>query len=230
MSHLNSNNYINTFRCVFTALLVFVAVTFVKAQTPADSIKKATSILKSDSIKASKKAKDTVEIESVVKQKRVRTPKDPNIALFRAAVVPGLGQIYNKRYWKLPIVYGGFAALGYAINFNQKYYTETLNEYIARTDGDINTKPNTEKYGDARDEQIISAKDFYKRNREISIIGTVALYAAQVIDAYVDAELSNFDVSDDLSLKIGPSINQGFAFNGAPNYSVGLSLKFTLKK
>lgn len=228
MSQLSSNNHIIKLRCILAALLVFAGVSGAYAQIPADTIKKTT-IIKPDSVKLNKKAKDTAEVEPVVK-KRVRTPKDPNTALFRAAVVPGLGQIYNKRYWKLPIVYGGFAALGYAINFNQKYYTEMLNEYIARTDGDPNTIPNTEKYGGARDEQIISAKDFYKRNREISIIGTVALYAAQIIDAYVDAELSNFDVSDDLSLKIGPSINQGFAFRGAPNYTVGLSLKFTLKK
>ncbi|POY36563.1 hypothetical protein C3K47_09310 [Solitalea longa] len=192
------------------------------AQQPADSLKLADPIIKADTLKKG-------EVEPVVKKKKVRTPKDPNTAVFRSAVVPGLGQIYNQRYWKLPIIYGGFVALGYAINFNQKYYNEFVNEYILRTDGDPSSIPNPD-YKNAPDEQIISVKDFYKRNRDISIIGTVALYAAQVIDAYVDAELSNFDVSDDLSLKIGPSINQSFAYRGMPSYSVGLSLKFTLKK
>ncbi|WP_252587062.1 DUF5683 domain-containing protein [Solitalea agri] len=203
------------------ALFVLISAGSVWAQNTTDSLKQANPIIKADTVKKG-------EVESVVKKKKVRTPKDPNTAVFRSAVVPGLGQIYNKRYWKLPLVYGGFVALGYGISFNQKYYTEFLNEYIYKTDDDPNT--GNPDYANVSEAQIIAAKDFYKRNRDLCIIGSVALYAAQVIDAYVDAELSNFDVSDDLSLKIGPSLNHSFAYRGMSTYSVGLSLKFTLKR
>ncbi|UKJ06991.1 DUF5683 domain-containing protein [Solitalea lacus] len=209
------------------ALLVFIGTA--SASDIVKSNNFAETIILTDTVKKTDIKSDTAKIEPVVKKKKVRTPKDPNTALFRAAVVPGLGQIYNKRYWKLPLVYGGFVALGYAINFNQDYYNEFLNEYIARTDNDPNTIGNPD-YSGASDEQIVSVKNFYKRNRDICIIGTVALYAAQIIDAYVDAELSNFDVSDDLSLKISPTINQSLAFNNKLTFTPGISFRFTLKK
>ncbi|SMO33356.1 hypothetical protein SAMN06265350_10193 [Solitalea koreensis] len=210
-------------RCLTVALFLFIASNEGFAQK-VDSLKKS----KPDSIGANAPLVNEVKMDSLGK-KKVKVKRESDLALYRAAIFPGLGQIYNKKYWKLPIVYGGFVAIGYAINFNQNYYQEFLREYKYRTAGNPYLYP---QYQNASTEQIISAKDYYKRYRDLSIIGMIAFYGVQIIDAYVDAELSNFDVSDDLAMKIAPTVQPTQLAYGSSvpnNYYVGVSLKFTLK-
>lgn len=143
---------------------------------------------------------------------------DPTRAVWLSALFPGLGQIYNRRYWKLPIIVGGYLGLGYATNWNNnmlKDYTRAYNDIL---DNDPSTKsymdffPPTTKEEDLDKTWLTntlkSRKDFYRRNRDLCIIGMVGVYFLAMIDAYVDASLSHFDISPDLSMDVAPAVIQ----------------------
>ncbi|MDH6355379.1 hypothetical protein M2132_001720 [Dysgonomonas sp. PH5-45] len=148
---------------------------------------------------------------------------DPKKAVLYSAICPGLGQIYNRRYWKLPIVYGGFIGLAYAISWNGRYYNDYTDAYKAIMSDDPRSPENSSKWlvflssntslDDLTDAQIVSyqgafkrKRDYFRRYRDLSIIGTVALYAVCMIDAYVDAQLFDFNISEDLSFRIEPAV------------------------
>ena len=158
------------------------------------------------------------EKEKKEKKKKKDRVFSPYKASFFSAVLPGMGQIYNRKYWKLPILYGGVGALGYAISFNTKYYREYMSAYRDFVIQDPNNKsyldflPPTWTEEDLQNPQNASwfenalknKKDYYRRYRDLSVIGMVILYALNIMDASVDAHLSDFDISDDLSLNIEP--------------------------
>ena len=137
-------------------------------------------------------------------------------ALWLALVIPGAGQIYNRKYWKLPIVYGGFVGCLYALRWNNQMYKDYSQAYIDLMDNDPQTKSyesflhlgskitqdNLSRYQNVFKQR----KDKYRKWRDMSIFSLVAVYALSVIDAYVDASLSEFDISKDLSLKVSPTI------------------------
>ena len=152
----------------------------------------------------------------------------PAKASLYSAIFPGFGQIYNKKYWKLPLVYGGFVALGYSVGFNQTNFSKYKNAYIDFTD-DI---PETQSYLDVIggslnpadfdpvlypdtydsqqeqwfEEQLEHNMDYYRRNRDLSYIGLVGLYLLNIIDATVDAHLFDYDIDNNLSMKIEPRL------------------------
>lgn len=137
-------------------------------------------------------------------------------AMWLALVIPGAGQIYNRKYWKLPIVYGGFVGCIYAMQWNNQMYHDYSQAYIDIMDNDPNTQSynqflhlgnqitssNEERYKDL----FRKRKDYYRRYRDLSFFCLVAVYALSVIDAYVDASLSEFDISKDLSLRVSPQV------------------------
>ena len=141
---------------------------------------------------------------------------NPTKAIIYSAIFPGLGQAYNRKYWKLPIVYGGFLGFSYAISWNGRYYTDYSNGYKDIMDDDPATESwkNFLPYGqdpETVDKEWLKTvlkrrKDFYRRYRDLSIIGTVAMYALSMVDAYVDAQLFDFDMSSDLSFRVEPTI------------------------
>lgn len=142
---------------------------------------------------------------------------DPVHTIWLGAVIPGYGQIMNRKYWKLPIVYGGFLGCFYAINWNSKQYISYKNAYLDITDDDATTNSHLEiippgftmdSYGgqSAYTNLLKSAMDKSRYNRDLSIIVSVAYYGLTLIDAFVDAHLYDFDVSTDLSLKLRPTI------------------------
>lgn len=145
----------------------------------------------------------------------------PQTATMYAAILPGLGQIYNRKYWKLPILYGGAAALIYAIHFNNKYYKKYSSAYRDFLIGDPNNKSYmyfvnrahlTEEqvqgtYKQWFQKSLKNKKDYYRRYRDLSIFGMIGLYAVQVVDACVDAHFFNFDVSDDLAFHWQPEFD-----------------------
>ena len=143
---------------------------------------------------------------------------NPTKAVIYSAIFPGLGQIYNRKYWKLPIVYGGFLGFSYAIAWNGRYYTDYSNGFKDIMDEDPATDSwkNFLPYGqdpESVDKEWLKTvlkrrKDFYRRYRDLSIIGTIAMYALSMVDAYVDAQLFDFDMSTDLSFRIDPTIIQ----------------------
>jgi hypothetical protein len=140
----------------------------------------------------------------------------PRKAVIYSAIFPGLGQIYNRQYWKLPILYGGFVGFTYAITWNNGYYRDYLGGYQDIMDGnpDTNRWHNMLPYGmdpESVDENWFSdvlkqRKDYYRYYRDLSVIGTVALYMLAIVDAYVDSQLFDFDMSPDLSMRIEPTL------------------------
>jgi len=148
------------------------------------------------------------------KLKKTIVEHSPRKATIYSAILPGLGQIYNRKYWKVPIVIGGFATLGYFINFNNNEYTIYKQAYSDIIDLDPNTnsfmklKVNPSFLQPDNRTQFIDAlrgeKDYWRRNRDLVVIGTVVFYALNVIDASVDAHFFNFNIGDDLTMRWAP--------------------------
>ena len=127
--------------------------------------------------------------------------KSANKASILSIILPGSGQIYNKKYWKVPIIYSSLATSIYFICENQKKLTNYENAYIDRVNG------RTDDYIDVyNNTQLISIIDYYERNRDISMMITAAIYLLNIVDASVDAHLFDFDVSEDLSIETKPEI------------------------
>lgn len=159
----------------------------------------------------------TDSTKTVVTLKNVK--HSPKKAALFSAVLPGAGQVYNKKYWKLPIIYAGAAGLAYSFQFNQSRYVRYRDAYKYRIDNDATT---TDNYiGIYSDDNLNTLQKYYHRYRDITVIGFAALYALNIIDATVDAHLFTFDVSDDLTMKIEPTL-----INTAQNqYTTGIGLK-----
>ncbi|MCR5130649.1 MAG: hypothetical protein K6C10_04215 [Prevotella sp.] len=174
-----------------------------------------------------------------VKQKRdwATWRPDPNRALWLALVLPGAGQIYNHKYWKLPIVYGGFVGCAYAMRWNNQMYHDYSQAYMDLMDDD----PNTESYNQfmhlgaqinsnnlSRYQNLFKKrKDRFRRWRDMSFFVMVGVYALSVIDAYVDASLSEFDISEDLSLHVAPAVINSHSENN-PLRSAGVGMQCSL--
>lgn len=155
-------------------------------------------------------------------------------ALWLAIVIPGAGQIYNRKYWKLPIVYGGFVGCAYAMRWNNQMYRDYSQAYMDLMDNDPNTQSYNQflhlgaKIDDSNKERyqklFKSRKDRFRRWRDLSFFCLVGVYALSVVDAYVDASLSEFDISDNLSLRVEPTlINNSSERNPLKANSLGVS-------
>ena len=145
---------------------------------------------------------------------------DPNKAVWYSALCPGLGQIYNRSYWKLPIIIGGYMALIYATNWNNRYYTDYSIAYRDAMDNDPYTDSyiNFLSYNRRNDPEWINSnmswlqntmkkkKDYYRKYRDLCVISMIGVYFVAMIEAYVDAHLYNFDISDNLSMKVAPTV------------------------
>ena len=184
---------------------------------------------------------DTVTL-SKPSSKRVVSPIK---ATMLAAAFPGLGQVYNRKYWKVPIVYAGFGALGYSIIFNSQNFNKFLSGYQDLTDDipqtnsytkilentvytpeQIDASLGSDEY-DAQtaswvQDQIRNAVDYYRRYRDLSYIGVAAWYMVTIIDAHVDANLADFDIGEDLTVRIEPVPLKTVYGNG-----MGVGLKVT---
>ncbi len=146
----------------------------------------------------------------------------PKKAALLSAVLPGLGQYYNKKYWKIPVVWGAIAGSIYAISYNQKQYVyvrDIYQLYMAKDQATIDL------YGDGRAEYIKNVKDSYKRNRDLMFLVTIGLHILNIIDANVDAHFYTFDVSPDLSIKAEPFFNK-INFANSTAFGLKVSLNF----
>jgi hypothetical protein len=151
----------------------------------------------------------------------------PTRAAIFSAALPGLGQVYNKKYWKVPIVYAGFTVFIYFIVTNNNEFRKYNDAYRYVVTGDTTYTDNDLVYKYS-EEQLRQAKDYYKRNKELTIILASLWYILQIIDASVDAHFFEYDISDDLSIRLDPMIEPKphyNAFNG--NYGgVKITLNF----
>ena len=166
---------------------------------------------------------DTVKIAAV---KPAQNPLAPSKAAFYSAVLPGLGQIYNKSYWKLPILYGGMATTIYFYADNNNEYNRYRDAYKRRIAGYTD-----DEFSDENGNPIVSldglqnAQDTFRRNRDLSALLTVGIYVLNIIDANVDAHLKQYNIDEDLSFKIKPYINSD-PLNNQVNYGLSLNLGF----
>lgn len=148
---------------------------------------------------------------------------NPKKAAAFSAVLPGLGQAYNKKYWKIPVVYAAFGVLGYFYADNNQNYKTYKEAYKFRTDDNPATFDNF--VGIYTDENLKVLRDYYRRNLELTVIVGAAVYILNIIDATVDAHLFDFEVNDDLSLKFSPTYAP--SLSGNKGYAgITLTLKF----
>lgn len=166
----------------------------------------------------------TADTVRKVKVSKKATYGRARTAAIMSAVFPGLGQIYNKKYWKAPIVYGALAGFGYLLISNQTqldYYGTNLHN---ETDGDPNTINETKYNSD----QLYLLKTESRSGRDVGIIGCLITYLVNIVDANVDAHLKTFDVSDNLSMRIKPYSNFSTSMTGV-TMQTGLSIQLNFK-
>ena len=186
---------------------------------------------------------DSVNTEQVSPTLKVFKP-NPTKAIIFSAVFPGLGQMYNRKYCKLPIVYGGFLGCAYAITWNGNQYSGYKNAYNDFADSNPNTNsweaylpyskrelgsdPGKWPAGDVTwfKGALKNKKDFYRRNRDLSYIVTIGAYAICMIDAYVDAQLFDFEINPDLSFRFEPVIIPQASTTKAQAFGLQCSLFF----
>ena len=227
-----------------------VALDSLNAQTESalQRVSAADSIALADSIAAENK-KRLLEMTSSTTPQVSPTPTDsingalnkkvfipnPTKATWLALVIPGGGQIYNRKYWKLPIIYGGFAGCAYALTWNNKMYKDYMQAYKDAALGNweansihdllppgyLDRTPKTQIT-----ETLRKRKDTYRRYRDLSIFAFIGVYLISVIDAYVDAELSNFDITPALSMRVDPAVINSQYSIGSSNKSVGVQCSF----
>jgi len=167
-------------------------------------------VLRADSVRL-----DSVSQMTFGRKNRENFQPDPIRSMWIALVLPGGGQIYNRKYWKLPIIYGGFLGCVYALTWNNQMLRDYSQAYLDIMDDDPNTASYMEMLpmgyditGKEERFQTIfkNKKNYYRKFRDLSVFAFVGVYAISVLDAYIDAELSSFDITEDLSLHWEPAV------------------------
>ncbi|MFY8068745.1 MAG: DUF5683 domain-containing protein [Flavobacterium sp.] len=166
-------------------------------------------------------AQKEIALRAADTTRTVINPNAPAKAAFYSAVLPGLGQAYNKKYWKIPIVYIGLGIGIYSYTWNQGKYHNYRDEYKRRLAGTAD--PNHAIYGGKSDDWVIRGQKFHQRNRDLSALITAGIYILNIVDANVDAHLMQFNVNDNLSVK--PDLNQN-EIDYKYNYGLTLTYNF----
>lgn len=202
-------------KSTFSLFFLLLTVTAFSQMATFDSValNTDTAIVKKDSVSLKKANPGEIKRHSVKK------------AVLYSALVPGWGQVYNKKWWKVPIIYAGFGGLGFAIGWNAKKWHTYSDAYRMRVDTFPETiDPYVGIYSDAN---LQTLKNYYRRNMDLSIIFTTVLYALNIIDAAVDAHLFEYDVSDDLTLRVQPQLQ--LASRPGENSYTGLNITMHFK-
>ncbi|MEM7484864.1 MAG: DUF5683 domain-containing protein [Bacteroidota bacterium] len=171
-------------------------------------------------------------IQEVTYEKKKINPLAPSKAAFYSTILPGLGQVYNKRYWKVPIVLGAIGTGIYVYSFNNTEYNRARDAFKRRLAGftddefyDLNGDNAIGSEPDISDEALQSAQESAQRDRDLALLISIALYVLNIVDANVDAHLKQYNVDDNLSVDFQPSINFNPITN-RPNYGMALVVKF----
>lgn len=174
-----------------------------------------------------------IEVRDLKIEKRKElNPLAPSKAAFYSAILPGLGQVYNKRYWKVPLVYGAIGTGVYVYTFNNDQYVRFRKAFKSRQAGftndefyDLNGSGIVPGNPDFSDTALERAQERFQRDRDLALLVTIALYALNIIDANVDSHLKQFNVDQDLSLKLKPYIDLD-PLTAIPNYGMALTIRF----
>jgi hypothetical protein len=210
-------------------LLLMLSLLFCATLHAQDTLKKSitpdSSLVKSESVSPDTIPfrTDSVLARSQAPLQLVDSPKVHSVrkATLLSTYLPGAGQVYNRKTWKVPIIYAAFVGMGYLIKFNHDNFKKFDNALVTRYDNDPNT---IDDYATIYSEDNLrSLSDFYRRNRDLSVIGFTLVYMLNIVDAHVDAHLFNFNVDDDLSLKVNPTMQMGPFYSSA---GLSLSLQF----
>jgi hypothetical protein len=148
--------------------------------------------------------------------------KRANRVALMSAIIPGAGQFANKKYWKVPVIYGGAAVIAYFVKINNDEYKKYKEARLYKSDNDSTT---LDPYPQFTDQDVKNREDYYRRNRDLSYIFAGVLYVLNIVDAYVDSQLMDFDVSDNLSLRINPAINSTRYNKPVPSLNLVFSFK-----
>ncbi|PLX22106.1 MAG: hypothetical protein C0599_07000 [Salinivirgaceae bacterium] len=162
--------------------------------------------------------------QSVNKEKtNPETSHSPKTATLLSTFIPGAGQIYNRKYWKVPLIYGGGATFIYFIGVNNGYYKKYTRLYEQKLDGTID-----ELYVNISEESLRRERENWRRNRDLNYIGLGVLYFLQIIDANVDAHLFEYDISDDLTFRYQPDYVGGMFDDYSSKSMGGMGVRLTL--
>lgn len=187
------------------------------AVTPGDSLEnfRADSIFAAEADSVLAPIKPPSKYDTWEEREDIFSP-DPTRAVWMSALFPGLGQVYNRRYWKLPIVVGAYMGLGYATSWNNNMLSEYTKAYRDIMDNDPGTNSYMNFFPPTTNESDLdktwltnllqSRKNYFRRNRDLCIIGMVGVYLVAMVDAYVDASLTHFDITPDLSMDLTPQL------------------------
>ncbi|MCM4169005.1 hypothetical protein KCTC52924_00231 [Arenibacter antarcticus] len=210
-------------KCFLSLVVFFLVLTFGTAQEGEQA---------SDSVQVALKEQGITVIDTLKIKKKAINPLAPSKAAFYSAVFPGLGQIYNKRYWKAPIVYAVIGTGIYAYTYNDGLYDRFRTAFKRRQAGytddefyDLGAPNAPGAPPDFSNQALENAQERYQRDRDLWLLVTIAMYALNIVDANVDAHLKQFNVDDDLSMKVKPYLNTD-AITANPVYGLALTIKF----
>ncbi len=207
---------------LLTSIFVYLFCFYVSnAQETVEQVTQET-----DSVTTGLKAENIVIIDSLVKEKKAIDPLAPSKAAFYSALLPGLGQIYNKSYWKAPIVWGALGGSIYMYTFNNDSYQQFRTAFKRRQAGFTDDEFNGEgEFSFLSDSVLENQQERFQEQRDLWLVASIALYVLNIIDANVDAHLKQFNIDDDLSFDFEPYLDLNPITNN-PNYGMALTIKF----
>ncbi|MDB5026001.1 MAG: hypothetical protein JWP78_3756 [Mucilaginibacter sp.] len=217
------------YKCLFLIGFVFGLVLAAKAQNPDTVAVKS----KTDSLNRKRDSVTSKPFKPKITKEKAYHPDtlhDPHKAVMRSLMIPGWGQFYNRRWWKLPLIYGGLGTLGYIVVINQRWYSSLLKEAKLRERGI--TVGRDIQYAAVSDADILSATDYYRRNRDLGILGFLGGWGIQMVDAYIDAKfIRSYTMDNNLSFKVSPGVigQPVYALNSSTTFIPAIKITFTLK-
>jgi hypothetical protein len=219
------------YKCLFLIWFVLVLAVVAKAQQP-DTVAVKN---KKDSLN---RVKDSVTSKryypKVTKEKTYHPDSlhDPHKAVMRSLMIPGWGQLYNHRWWKLPLVYGGLGLLGDVVVYNQKYYKLFLKEALLREKGIVGTAQNNDLLKNVSNDDVVSYTNSYRRDRDLGILGFLGGWGIQMVDAYIDAKfIRSYTMDNNLSIKVSPTTigTPVYALSSNSTFIPAIKITFTLR-
>lgn len=211
---------------IFIFLFLFINFSFAQEE------KERVPTAEKDSIQSSIGEEGVIIKDSLFVKRKEINPLAPSKAAFFSAILPGLGQVYNRRYWKVPIVYGAIGGSIYAYTWNNDNYQQFRTAFKRRQAGftddrfyDINGDNSPTDPPDLDLEDLEGQQERFQRDRDLWLVVAIGMYALNIIDANVDAHLKQFNIDDDLSFDVQPYLDLNQVTN-SPNYGMVLTIKF----
>ncbi len=215
-----------SYSTIFIFLFIFINVSYSQEE------KETVPTTEKDSIQSSIGEEGVIIEDSLFVKRKEINPLAPSKAAFFSAILPGLGQIYNKRYWKAPIVYGAIGGSIYAYTWNNDNYQQFRTAFKRRQAGftddqfyDINGDNSPGDPPDLDQNDLEGQQERFQRDRDLWLVVAIGMYALNIIDANVDAHLKQFNIDDDLSFDFQPYLDLNQVTN-SPNYGMVLTIKF----